>query len=424
MQSCCLAVSFDKLKLGHVLHAARANIDAYKKEQLPIFISNVPNAHAKKNHMASVARLHEPGGKDKLERARDFALAFCMVTHSRLGKGSMFRDLDPDVVQIVAQYVIEDDLWDYMCCGYIPVLFEHICHDAMLRKDVAELLLARGDDATTMLLRGRVLTTEEAAAFENGSVVAAEDKPMANLGNVVWEARKARQQCIENMHRLRYCDKSEQSLGEEVYIELGEQSRLLLASEICDAEACTLHHDFDGEDEDSPAIEEEGWDHAAHLFVANREDIDVAEVMKDLASHMAHVVQMHAGDKSSRQLLLAPLVAEALMVQACLFPIYDDATMVGDTGNAPSFSEQPGIPSYDMTMWLEFCHEYEADLVEHKGRACSSFAVDIHVFRGGNLVRIAYNWDDNTASASTGCRCKWCNSFSDRHPELCVRTCP
>lgn len=334
--------------------------------------------------------------------AMELAQAFLMVTHPRLGAGSLFHHMDGGIAQMIAKNIACDEA----CDTHLGYLFRGCKEDRQLRNDVGEVLLSPG------LLSARRVSLEE----EERIRLLGEDAPDSSwedLPGLVRRVRKERQNFAEKMHSFGGIQEDDR-LDDQVYILLGESCKLPLASDGCCCEGCALYHDFEKEEGDDPDdLEdvEEGWDFKGHVITSYGESFRLKWHAEDLLNHMQKIA--HSGEeKASRLRKLAPLVSEALILQACNFPVHTEDNLVGDCSWDPCWCEQVEVPSYEMTMFVSFCHEYETVLAEVGCRMSMDYSVCLKVHRNGRLVRLTYNFSDSFPCVA--CKCRWCTSFPER----------
>jgi hypothetical protein len=330
--------------------------------------------------------------EDVVGLTRDMAAAWMMLSHKRLGRTSNFWDMDDNVIRdIGVSLVYNKEMCDHMCDGYLGLLFNH-CTDRKVRMDVGEMLMPSiGENTVT----GCLVTQGERGLIYH---------PEKNLAKLVWEQRKAFQQYIEKLHRMDH----EFSIGDqhrEVFIELGLACKLRISENpyVDDDDSDYDDSDFyDGDDD---------WKYPSHLFVS---DCTVQDLMHKLGDDMRIITEL-SDDKATRQKLLAPIVAEALILQACVFPICSETTKTCLGSFEPCFDTYDGDPN-SSTVFVQFCHEYERDLAESGCRMGSSIFVGINVHKEGRLVKLTYHWLENLFERK--CKCHWCTTFQERHPEV------
>lgn len=210
----------------------------------------------------------------------DLSLAFCMGSHARLGqKSPIFHALNEDAVKMIAHPLVTEERCKDACAKHLSIMFPSRDEDVAMQVRVGGMLDS---------VRGRLLTREEAKRF--GVPGSGATAPLRPLTEVVWEIREKVQESA--------CDE------DTFYIELAESCRLLRFDEF---ESCSAYDDtppFSENEEDDL----KRWDCPAHLFMPYRDE-KVSAHARDLLEHLA---EKNAAQES--------LVAEALILQACLFP--------------------------------------------------------------------------------------------------------
>lgn len=333
------------------------------------------------------------------EKANQLILAFAMCTHHRLGSNSLFYTVDDGIIRMIGQQLQQEALHNRICTQDLQILLGRST-DGRLRSIICKMVA--GPDS---IIQGRLLEKQDVALINAGKKV--ENKPnKKSLMDIVWEVRTRVQAHLEEGHSLAHCDE-ERSDDLVFYIELAEGCKLLRAEDL--DEECDLPHDFDVQDaeDEETAARCQGWDYPAHIFAAFGSAMDVDCHIDDLLAHMQQAI----GSEK-----LASLVSEAFMLQACKFPISNEATKVGNGGLDSWFSGDCEVPCYEMTMFVTLCHEYETDLRDFNKRMRSDMTVNMHVHKNGRIVRLNYSWSGN--EECDDCACEWCSSFGERHPQL------
>lgn len=129
----------------------------------------------------------------------------------------------------------------------------------------------------------------------------------------------------------------------------------------------------------------------------------VMEYMEDLLEHIASVPGNY----------VPSLVAEALVVQACVFPVLDDKTRVGPGDWEPSFDGMRDT-AYTTIIFSSMCYPRD----ESSSRVVADMAAFVRMLKGGRMIQIRYAWIDNDEDGNSRCVCKWCSELYASH-EIC-----
>lgn len=346
-----------------------------------------------------------------MDRVEDLADAFLMIAVPNQRLNCIYSNLDREILDMVVRLLVNG----HICNLHMEILFQHCPYNTDLCDEVAEIL-ASG------MVCGRLLTKEEEQLVRSTQLECEEQLVkllkeedddgggggQKKLHEVVWDLRKSVQQYIQVMHDDQHGDEEKDQKKPCFSIRLG-CCHLPTSEEVSCDEECKLLHDQ--EEMDVPF----GWDHAAHMYVADMNGVRISEHMLDILSHMTHIMQTHrdVDRKEERQRKLAPLITEVLIIQACVFPICNEDTKVGPAAWKTCFGD-----GGDPTVYLSLCHEFGRDDAGAPYRTSSNLDVAFQILRGGGLVQLVYNWQEN--DDSPGCECHWCASFDERHSAALV----
>ena len=332
------------------------------------------------------------------KHVRELAIAFLGTGIPGQSILCIFSGFCKDVIDMVARMLIND----HTCSLHMALLFQHCPHNTVLHEELAEIL-ASG------MVRGSLLTKEEEQIFREADLedeeqleqlmqlAKKESDNTKDAHDVMWDVRESVQKYIKNQHES--CDEAEDKKP-CFFIRLG--CALLTSAEVSCEEECKLLHD--PEEMDVPF----GWDHAAHVYVADSNGVKISEHMLDILSHMTRIMQTHRHNKEERQRKLAPLITEVLILQTCVFPICNEDTKVGAGGWDACFGDFG-----DASVYVSLCHEFAKDDAGAPHRTSSNLDVSFRVLRGGTMVQLIFNWQENCDSSD--CVCHWCTSFDERH---------
>ena len=216
--------------------------------------------------------MHRPDAK-QLDHLRSLALAFLMSTHPRLGQRSIVFTLENNVIQMIAEEVIRDVLHDFICDGYLGLLFQHIGTDnRLLRSEVAGVLLAGH------LVRGRILSKKEAERVmtETGTVSGQQQ----SLHTLVWDVRRRVQEHMEEFccitppgYTVEDGDDDEDTVA---YILLEDEGCQLLRADEIRTQCCLVQHEHPWNEQQQQSDGNDGWDNSAHIFGVSQYTYDVS----------------------------------------------------------------------------------------------------------------------------------------------------
>ena len=190
-----------------------------------------------------------------------------------------------------------------------------------------------------------------------------------------------------------------------------------------------------------------GWDHPSHMFTScGDEYIHIQDYRQDLLLHMASAIE-----KQLPEDVLASLVAEALIMQAAIFPIFDDKSRLCFGGWNPVInSGDGGSKPLRMTSFFDMGHFYGQGPGMPPGRIIHNLSGSVNVARlefdlyatmpskhvwltcmqpsccwsrGGKIIKLTYKLINDGHGANwimENCMCKWCSTVQREDNELQV----
>ena len=330
----------------------------------------------------------EPEPTQELEHIESLALAFCCILHQRMGSASMWRELDDRVVIMIVEGLKCDAVVNYILRSHLSCMSVYLPRKDLRRK-VAQILSAKGDHA---LLRGRIVSQEEAAMSSSA-------EHHGRLIDAVWAFRTGMQARVESMYPQEIQDHEQ-----TVFMELAESCRVFAEED--------MQEDSEyGKRSISLHLKE-----VLHSMIHEDYDVDIEldDHMQNLSVYMQ--LAMEVKDESHRNDLMARLISEALVMQAAYFPIMDGPAKIGCSYldpccNCERTSQDDGFTDLSFS----FCHEFEADLKQHRSRGETYYSVKIAVpCKRGSLVKLTF-CGPIFSTADQRCECQWCETFAARH---------
>ncbi len=158
--------------------------------------------------------------------------------------------------------------------------------------------------------------------------------------------------------------------------------------------------------------------YSPHLTAAMYEN-DVTNVndhVEDVLRHISELGKFGGGDDESSilHLLMAPWVAELVVVQCCIFPFCLKDNFVSICmSDDPSYSNGGN----NLKMHFSVCHEYGRSFDYINTRMMNMCEADIEVLENGTVVEISFSVleCEELSSSSKRCSCANCESFLARN---------